>query len=489
MKSRVPRFVRLVVVTAALLTPLASLDATAAAANESAKLTPVTGRKIWDISRIADRPKSRMELTDLIRFKGHWYCGFHEGEIHGNHPSGRGRIIRSADGEKWESVALLQWDAGDVREPRLSITAEGHLMVNTSVFFVSKTPRADGNFYQLNRTSSGGEKPLVTPDGAAEPVVARQSVTWISTDGTNWSEAHACPTGVNTWRWDVTWYHGMGYSIGYSGKDAAGTLYRTRDGKNWRPLLEKVLPPGRGNEGSIAFGSDHTAYCLLRGDPGSAMLGIGKAPYYQEWTWKDPLVDWHNDGVLKPTKEVIRALGGPKIIRLSDGRFVGVGRASGISLFFVDPEKATFTRFASIAGTSYAGIAEHGGFIWVTYGDSSAAGIHLAKVKIPPAQSKVAGTAAGEVIKSAFTPPVEFAHQFGSYPSPLRFYDGTPVASAADWSKRRDEILRKWHGIMGEWPPLLRAPKLEIIAQTSRDNFAQHEVRICLLYTSPSPRD
>lgn len=348
----------------------------------------LTGRQIWNASHITDLPKPRVELTDLIFFKGNWYCSFHEGEIHGNHPSGRGRIIRSPDGEKWESVALLRWDAGDVREVRFSITAEGHLMGMTSVSFVSKKPRADGNYYQLIRGSSGPDKPMVTSDPAAEPIVSRQSLTWLTADGIHWGEAYACPSGVNTWRWDSTWYHGMGYSVGYSGKDMAGTLYRTRDGKTWRPLKEEFFPVGRGNEGSLAFGADHTAYCLLRGDPGSAMLGVGKAPYYQEWSWKDPTVDWDNTGVLRPTKEVIRALGGPKLIRLKDERFVGAGRAAGISIFWVDPEKATLTRFASINGAGYPGIVEHEGFLWISYSMGSAQGIYLAKIKLPPRVDK-----------------------------------------------------------------------------------------------------
>lgn len=149
---------------------------------------------------------------------------------------------------------MLTWDAGPVREPRFSITADGHLMVHTSVCFVSKTPRADGNYYQLTRSSSG------------------------STD-----QAPANPDG---------------------------------------------------------------------------------------------------NGVLRPAKEVIRSLGGPKLLRLRDGRFLLAGRASGISLFWVDPKNAILTRFASIAGTSYAGIVEHEDAIWVTCGEGAAAAIYLAKVKL-----------------------------------------------------------------------------------------------------------
>ena len=156
----------------------------------------VEGAVIWDVSRISDRADCRVELTDLVRFNGNWYCAFREGEIHHNHPSGRGRVIRSSDGENWESVALFEWDRADVREIRFSITPEGWLMVNTSVFFCSAEPRQNGAYYQLDRRG--------TLETDSESEVARQSVTWLSPDGVNWSSAYACPTGVNTWRWDVT---------------------------------------------------------------------------------------------------------------------------------------------------------------------------------------------------------------------------------------------------------------------------------------------
>jgi len=167
----------------------------------------IQGKRVWDLSRIPDREDSRMELTDLVRFKGAWYCGFREAEIHSGHPSGRARITRSSDGDRWDTAALFDWDCADVREPKFSITAEGRLMVNTSLNFCSREARDDGKYYQLDQAG--------TPETDAEEMVARQSVTWLSADGTNWSSAFACPTGVNTWRWEVSWHNGMGYSVGY----------------------------------------------------------------------------------------------------------------------------------------------------------------------------------------------------------------------------------------------------------------------------------
>mgnify|MGYP003345967043 FL=1 len=83
-----------------------------------------------------------------------------------------------------------------------------------------------------------------------------------------------------------------------------------------------------------------------------------------------------------------------------------------------------------------------------------------------------------EVITPYFAPPAEFAGQLGSYRSPLLFNDGTRVKSAAEWPRRRAEILAQWHGLMGAWPPVLEKPKLEFLAQSHRENFTQHRVRV-----------
>ena len=83
-----------------------------------------------------------------------------------------------------------------------------------------------------------------------------------------------------------------------------------------------------------------------------------------------------------------------------------------------------------------------------------------------------------DIIAPFFQPPSEFAGQFGAFRSPLLFNDGTPVKSAADWPRRRAEILRQWTELMGPWPPVLERPKVEVIAKTHRDNFAQRRVRV-----------
>ena len=77
-----------------------------------------------------------------------------------------------------------------------------------------------------------------------------------------------------------------------------------------------------------------------------------------------------------------------------------------------------------------------------------------------------------------FHPPAEFAGKFGSYASPLKFYDGRPVRDAAEWPQRRQEILDRWHGLLGPWPPLIERPQIERIESGPREHFTQHRIRV-----------
>ena len=81
-------------------------------------------------------------------------------------------------------------------------------------------------------------------------------------------------------------------------------------------------------------------------------------------------------------------------------------------------------------------------------------------------------------LASFFQPPAEFAGDFGDYRSPLKFYDGRPVETVADWQQRRQEILRTWHGIMGEWLPLLDKPAIEYLEKEQVENFTRQKVKV-----------
>ncbi len=82
------------------------------------------------------------------------------------------------------------------------------------------------------------------------------------------------------------------------------------------------------------------------------------------------------------------------------------------------------------------------------------------------------------LLAPAFSPPAEFANQFGQYRSPLIFHDGSRARSRADWPRRRAEILRDWQDLMGPWPAVSERPRLDLLSVSRRDNFEQRRVRL-----------
>ncbi|MGA2032502.1 MAG: hypothetical protein ABSG68_09615 [Thermoguttaceae bacterium] len=84
--------------------------------------------------------------------------------------------------------------------------------------------------------------------------------------------------------------------------------------------------------------------------------------------------------------------------------------------------------------------------------------------------------ALGRKLAKYFQPPGEYAGKLGNYRSPLAFADGTRVKSAADWARRRQEILAAWKGRLGPWPPLVERPLLKRLESVDRDGYRQHHV-------------
>lgn len=93
-----------------------------------------------------------------------------------------------------------------------------------------------------------------------------------------------------------------------------------------------------------------------------------------------------------------------------------------------------------------------------------------------PSQSRDADRFAR--IAPFFQPPEKYAGDLGDYRSPLKFHDGTPVKTPADWDRRRQEILDTWHGLMGPWPERLTNPRVKVLKEERRGNLTQQHVRI-----------
>jgi dienelactone hydrolase len=77
-----------------------------------------------------------------------------------------------------------------------------------------------------------------------------------------------------------------------------------------------------------------------------------------------------------------------------------------------------------------------------------------------------------------FSPPDEFAGDFGKYKSALFFKDGRKVKAADEWPARRKEILDDWHKMLGPWPEMVKEPKIRFGDKERRENLTQHKVEV-----------
>jgi hypothetical protein len=94
----------------AILGVLTAVFSLPAAEQPGAEL--VEARQIWDRG-------GHNAFTDLVRFQERWFCVFREAKSHVS-PDGALRIITSADGQQWDSAALLTSTTSDLRDGKLS---------------------------------------------------------------------------------------------------------------------------------------------------------------------------------------------------------------------------------------------------------------------------------------------------------------------------------------------------------------------------------
>ena len=80
-------------------------------------------------------------------------------------------------------------------------------------------------------------------------------------------------------------------------------------------------------------------------------------------------------------------------------------------------------------------------------------------------------------IQQAFVVPEPWVGKTGQLRSVLTLTDGSPVRTAADWKRRRSELLAEWTELLGHWPPLLTDQALQVLDSKTRENFSQQTVQ------------
>ncbi|MBR0191591.1 MAG: hypothetical protein IJQ31_05950 [Thermoguttaceae bacterium] len=278
-------------------------------------------------------------FTDIIQFKGKFYCTFRESSV-GHIPgkkTGEGdgvvRVLCSADGEKWDSVALLQRDTFDLRDAKLSETPDGRLMVlmGGSIYV---DQRLVGRIVQVSFSDENGQNFSAPKNLEIDPAI-RSDVDWL---------------------WRVTWHEGVGYGVIYQpvSPDWKVYLVKTTDGVHYQNVTELDVP-GRPNEATVRFAPTGEMQVLVRreADDRGAYFGTAKAPF-TDWTFV-------NCGT---------SLGGPNFIYLPDGRILAGGRVNGrtgIGFLEKDGHFNLLSILPSAGDNSYPGFTIRDGKLYVTY--------------------------------------------------------------------------------------------------------------------------
>src|SRR3954468_21685500 len=100
---------------------LAAVAALVPTADRAGEAQLIEVKKIWDRA-------PHNAFTDLVRFRGRWYCVFREGKAHVS-PDGALRVLTSPDGKAWESAALVRSETADLRDPKILATPDGRLQL------------------------------------------------------------------------------------------------------------------------------------------------------------------------------------------------------------------------------------------------------------------------------------------------------------------------------------------------------------------------
>ncbi len=306
--------------------------------------------KIWDGAE-------HSAFTDLTWFKDSFYCSFREGNGHIPGRDGEVRILRSADGNKWESVALLKKEGIDLRDPKLSVTPEGRLMIIMG-----------GSIYKDRKIL--GRVPHVAFSDKQGARFSEPEKVKIDPSIVSWGD----------WLWRVTWYKDTGYAIDYQiGPEerkgpTAMYLLRTKDGKSFEKV-SKIDLDGFPNEATVRFDRSGTMHVLIRRETADQMgvMARSSAPFT---SWKYEKLD-------------VR-LGGPNFVFLDDQKIVMGTRVYESEIYtalFLSDARGKFRKvlsFPSSGDNSYPGMVIKDGALWVSYYSSheGKSSIYFSKVPL-----------------------------------------------------------------------------------------------------------
>lgn len=311
-------------------------------------------KKIWDRAR-------HNAFTDITYSKNKLFVVFREGDGHipndDNTGNGKIRVLSSADGEYWESVALIELEGVDLRDPKISYTPKKRmLIVMGGSVYENGELKSIATFYSF---SDAVGKKFTDP----EPIVIDEE---IKSDF--------------DWLWRVTWKEKTGYGVMYqpdAGDEEGNSkayLLQTSKGEEYELITELDIP-GNPNEATIRFLSRGEMMIIARrgGEENTGMMGTSMPPY-KDWTWK----------------ELPFELGGPNFEVVPINKLLLATRireeGENFTTLFLGKKDEDFKevmRLPSGGDTSYAGMFTFGGFIWMSYYSSHEGKASIYYARIP----------------------------------------------------------------------------------------------------------
>jgi len=313
---------------------------------------PVTA-EVAEVKKIWDKAPHNA-FTDLARWNDRFYCVFREGRGHVS-ADGRVRVLESKDADSWRPVALVALKGYDLRDPKVSVTPDGKLML------------------------TGGAAPR-QKDNQSVPT---GTFVCFSKDGRQWSQPQIV-VQPGRWLWRITWHKTKAYGVSYAAGERMPyiDLLVSDDGIKYRQHVDELFGQGYPTEVTLRFDTDETCYALVRRDrrgnePSSALLGIS-SPDYKKWQWHD-------------LGKKFNGFGGPNFIKIPGGYWIGAGRmhqgGSHTALTYIDARGGTMTKLVKLPSggdTSYPGLLWHNHRLYVSYYSSheGKTSIYLAKVKV-----------------------------------------------------------------------------------------------------------
>ncbi len=316
----------------------------------TADCTLIEAKEIWSYA-------DHNAFCDLVYFQGRWYCTFRESDSHQDGRYGSIRIIRSNDGQAWESAAYFEDSTSDLRDPKLCLDPSGRLMLLLGAVHFD-----DQYVYSY-----------------------RESLVAFSMDGLSWGPFQKV-VREHDWLWRITWHEKKAYGVSYRASDFKKlkkewliTLWRSQDGVHFEEIKEFKVR-GRPNETTLRFLPNGDMLALVRRNKLKHRgCCIGKSiPPYKRWKWVETTIH----------------LGGPNFLSTPEGMVASgrmifpspYGRICKTAVAMMTEDKI-FPRLIlpSDGDTGYSGMVMHDGMLWITYHNSTSedrTGIWLAKVKV-----------------------------------------------------------------------------------------------------------